>query len=67
MAPRHQDCVRVAVGYTLTMTRHEWKELVRIAREHGHDYDNKSERNLVKRLLERDGTGILASTAPETQ
>ena len=54
----------IRVSYTLTVSRHEWKELARIAREHGHDFDGKSERIIIKRLLKSDGTGILASTEP---
>ena len=59
--------MRVKVEYAITVSGHEWKELVRIAREHGHDFDNKSERKLVQRLLQCDGTGILASTTSENK
>ena len=58
--------MRIKITYHVTISEHEFNELVRLAREHGYDWDPKTtERQLVKTLLQSDGTGILASTEPE--
>lgn len=59
--------MKVRVAYTAELTAHEWRECVKIAREHGHDYDNKSERELIKRLLHRDGTSAIDSVPRESK
>jgi hypothetical protein len=60
---------RIHVDYTISVTQHEFNELVRIAKERQYDYSGPQTRKLVmvKYLLQSSGTGVLAETAPEKE